>query len=119
MDNCEPMQELIVCTLMKLFESVDVRQKSISGAYSVTASLFELVKAFLMSTLFVVRPTKSLISTLSLSARLEVDGSEASADQLELQSKLSVAATLATLLLATFYLPRTSGFQSISKSIFL
>ena len=62
--------------MIKLFESVVLRQESISDAYSMTASLLALVSAFAKRTLSMEKPTNSLISTLSLSVSEEVEGNE-------------------------------------------
>ena len=75
------MHELIVWYLIKLFESVELRQKSISVSYSSTASASALVSAFAQRTLFMEKPTKPSIFTLSLSVIIEVAGRLASADQ--------------------------------------
>ena len=68
--------------MIKLFESLELRQKSISEAYSMTASSFELVSAFAKRTLFMEKPTKPSIFKESLSYNYEVAGSVPSADQL-------------------------------------
>ena len=75
------MHELIVWYLIKFIESVELRQKSISVSYSWTASSSPLVSAFAQRTLFMEKPTKPSISTLSLSVIVEVEGRLASADQ--------------------------------------
>lgn len=69
-------QEVIVWYLMKLFESVELKQKSMSEAFAIKASMLLLVSALAMRTLSMERPTNSLMSILSLSVSDEVLGSE-------------------------------------------
>lgn len=99
-EACVSRQEVIEWYLMKLFESVELKQKSMLEEFAIRASSLLLVSAFAMRTLSMERPTNSLISMLSLSVRDEVLGNEV--DQLWSQRRLVVAISEATAVEATF-----------------